>query len=1343
MKKVLKSTLTLLVAIAVLCTQFPVMPLAATNQRCYTISGNGTTLYKDSGLTKKDGAIQGKTELTINKVKSKYSKVTCTLSGGKTKTGYISTDAILINTTGKTYKSKGEITAYKRPGDISYGHIATGDKVMVLGTYGNYTQVRYPANTGYKYAFIPTTKTRQYITADIPKKKAKLASESGSVVIGETTNIKIKNAPKTGISFKSNNPSIATVSKNGKVKGIKSGSTDIKITVKRGNKTTKLTYKITVKKPKLSKSELSLTSGKESKLTILNKPKNAKYTWSSSDKKIATINKSGIVTAKNKGTATITVTVKTTKKTYNLSCKVTVKSTPSNDADSTIYTARFYMNDNTETVYQTVSVVSEEIAAEPTPPTREGYTFNGWYENAKCSVPYDFDCLVLKNIDLYACWEEIGPYTIEFDSAGGTYIPAQTIEKDQLVTRPTDPEKTGYVFLGWLDDNQEYFEFDEISNRNCTLTADWVEVGDIDDSILDEILGANTPQKVEQNLDGTGAITNIGISYKLDGTGKVSVSQIKTGSMLSIPGYLDSVDINALGANVTEASIAFHYDPAQLAANAIDPQNLAIVWYDEENDIVTLLDSNVNTTDNTVSVTTSHFSKYAVVNLVEWMKAWTTSLPTIRTDETPYYSVALAMDCSGSMSGEKMSKSIEAAQNMIDVLMDNDRVTLLAFEDRTTKLLDQMQLTSISDIGEKIDNREIIKEKIAGLRASGGTDIEEVLQVSLQSKSTDPQYQSFVILLSDGQDRVSDSLLADLKANGQRVITVGIGSDVDQTMMQKIANATDGTYLYCENAGDLAAAFRAIQDAYIGSSVDTDGDGLPDLVETTGMRDQYGEIWTTDPNNPDSDGDGISDGEEMGTYHALAQYPYFQRVSRPDRYTVKSDEAYLLMPENMMYAFDSGDNKLTLEVYVTDGSYRMVPDLLTPPDDDGIPKEYVYSPPVNLKVEVSNLPDGVILENLNTINEGMIDGTLATSYKTTAVLSYTKNVTLENVTWNVTADNCSEWSGYAEDGIKATYVKKTQSVSKTKIPSRQETSRLDQARLDLAQSASDLVNKLYSKAETKAIGTVDNARNNIKKMMNVAAQCHSEDTIPDSLYDAFAQAILDAMDASKLEPYERNMNKLSNQIYKQIKGGHVEGEAVKTINKISYTVTYNADILYGLGYGHQKVSWINNGYHYAYITWENVSSKDGCKALADYCAALAQLNKGVWMDFLAYYVSDACNLIGVPVKKENIDKVFTVAEKTIKALCNKDDADDLINEMGGELKDKLKSGLFNEFKNFIKNNVPNGDKIVKAAEQYKKAKEKLDKFQEFCSSSDSEKAVTAYNEFEEAYKKLEDGINSI
>ena len=77
-------------------------------------------------------------------------------------------------------------------------------------------------------------------------------------------------------------------------------------------------------KPALSKSSVTLLTGEKSWLKVKNKVKNANYTWTTSNKKVASVSKTGVVSAKEKGTTTITCKVKAKSNTYTLKCKVTV-----------------------------------------------------------------------------------------------------------------------------------------------------------------------------------------------------------------------------------------------------------------------------------------------------------------------------------------------------------------------------------------------------------------------------------------------------------------------------------------------------------------------------------------------------------------------------------------------------------------------------------------------------------------------------------------------------------------------------------------------------------------------------------------------------------------------------------------------------------------------------------------------------------------------------------------------------------------------------------------------------------------------------------------------------------
>lgn len=131
------------------------------------------------------------------------------------------------------------------------------------------------------------------------KTKIKLNKTKLTLVKGKSYTLKVIGNKKK-IKWSTSNKKIATVNSKGKVTAKKKGI--VTITAKIGSK--KYKCKITVKNPiKLNKTKVTLNKGKTYTLKVTGTKK--KVTWSSSNKKVATVNSKGKVTAKKKGTVTI------------------------------------------------------------------------------------------------------------------------------------------------------------------------------------------------------------------------------------------------------------------------------------------------------------------------------------------------------------------------------------------------------------------------------------------------------------------------------------------------------------------------------------------------------------------------------------------------------------------------------------------------------------------------------------------------------------------------------------------------------------------------------------------------------------------------------------------------------------------------------------------------------------------------------------------------------------------------------------------------------------------------------------------------------------------------------
>lgn len=70
------------------------------------------------------------------------------------------------------------------------------------------------------------------------------------------------------------------------------------------------------------------------------------------------------------------------------------------------YTVKFETNGGSE--IKDVSVSRGGKVTKPDTPTKDGYTFDGWYTDKELTVAYDFDATVVKSLTLYAKWKELG-----------------------------------------------------------------------------------------------------------------------------------------------------------------------------------------------------------------------------------------------------------------------------------------------------------------------------------------------------------------------------------------------------------------------------------------------------------------------------------------------------------------------------------------------------------------------------------------------------------------------------------------------------------------------------------------------------------------------------------------------------------------------------------------------------------------------------------------------------------------------------------------------------------------------------------------------------------------------
>lgn len=218
---------------------------------------------------------------------------------------------------------------------------------------------------------------------------------------GNTKELEIISEPevkKYHLTWESSDQSVVTVS-NGVITALGAGTAEI--TAEYGNK--KATCEVTVRVPVdsigFTQKAVSLVKGQREKLVLEILPEEAntdkEIIWNSSNPKVATVNKNGLVVALSQGETEITATLKADE-TKTDSCMVTVTS-----CFITFETYGGTVIGKLECSYGESPVFAIE-------PVKEGYVFDGWYKDEKLKTPWIIgEDKVTSDITLYAKWTKI------------------------------------------------------------------------------------------------------------------------------------------------------------------------------------------------------------------------------------------------------------------------------------------------------------------------------------------------------------------------------------------------------------------------------------------------------------------------------------------------------------------------------------------------------------------------------------------------------------------------------------------------------------------------------------------------------------------------------------------------------------------------------------------------------------------------------------------------------------------------------------------------------------------------------------------------------------------------
>ena len=513
------------------------------------------------------------------------------------------------------------------------------------------------------------------------------------------------------------------------------------------------------------------------------------------------------------------------------------------------------------------NLIEKEVGSDPYNPDTDGDNLPDGYEaltlgtdptkpdtddNGVLDCDEDFDEDGLTNLQEYELGTE--PYNEDTDGDG-------LKDGEEINTYGTDPLKVDTDDDGLDDGDEIYFETDPL---NPDSDGNGISDGD-------EKRSQTFIHKVE-NEDC--AVTEVHVT--MEGTGNLQKTttvesimnkDILCSDVVGLVGEPFSIETTS---QFDKATLTYVIDKSKLGDTEFD--NLLFLWYDEENDNFVELDTVLDEKNSTVSVETTHFSKYMLVDQTEWFKAWKNASLYFEDTYEPLATV-ICYDCSGSMSSNDRTFNYNifnddgtisysyptcyrklAIDSFIDSMMLTDKTALVSFES-SAKLVS----------GFSSDN-DVLKSLVNPYNG-GGTNAKAALDIAIsQLETVEHWYSRHVILLSDGDVNVTANQILQAKTSGIKIHTIGLGSGANNQILQNCARDTGGQFFAAKTAEELNAIYSDLsKDNHfdLEGLPDEDEDGLPDEFEVSGLVISNAQVIYTDPENPDCDDDDLLDGQEI------------------------------------------------------------------------------------------------------------------------------------------------------------------------------------------------------------------------------------------------------------------------------------------------------------------------------------------------------------------------------------------------------------------------------------------------------------------------------------------------
>ncbi|MEG2645976.1 MAG: VWA domain-containing protein [Clostridia bacterium] len=280
---------------------------------------------------------------------------------------------------------------------------------------------------------------------------------------------------------------------------------------------------------------------------------------------------------------------------------------------------------------------------------------------------------------------------------------------------------------------------------------------------------------------------------------------------------------------LNNAKISIKYNKDKIKEKEISQENLSAYKLLNEEGKFEKINSSVDIQNQCVNFETNELGKFFLADSSKINTALQTQVMFVIDNSGSMYS---ADEVENSLANDVEFKRVDLSTKLIDKLKGNYKFGAAKFT------------FEYSVLQKMTDDRSLVKEKInnikTGVEKFTGTYISAAIEGGLKEfENNSNANNKILILLTDGKEtkdiegydeKKIKSAISEAKQKNVKIISIGLGKEVDKEFLSKIATDTSGEFYYAPKAESLEGIFDRISADLNYNLVDTDKDGKDESV---------------------------------------------------------------------------------------------------------------------------------------------------------------------------------------------------------------------------------------------------------------------------------------------------------------------------------------------------------------------------------------------------------------------------------------------------------------------------------------------------------------------------------